>query len=165
MSSSRSSDPSTESPPDRTPEADKQREVPSDHVVVGRVLGPWGRHGELKLQLHTNFPDRFASGAVVFLDEAPVTVQRSRPYKTGLLVKLGGVNGRGEASRLRDAYLTVPSDKLPELDDSNMSVEGAGAGRFDLLPFPDRGHGSHDCEGRTFARSGDGAATTCTLCS
>ena len=118
MSSSRSSDPSTESPPGRTPEAGKQHEVPPDHVVVGRVLGPWGRHGELKLQIHTDYPDRFASGAVVFLDEAPVTVQRSRTYKTGLLVKLEGVNGRGAASRLRDAYLTVPSAELPELDDS-----------------------------------------------
>ncbi len=82
------------------------------------MQGAWGRHGELKLQLHTDFPDRFASGAVVFLDGAPITVQRSRPYKSGLLVKLWGVNGRGSASRLRDAYLTVPSAELPELEDA-----------------------------------------------
>lgn len=54
----------------------------------------------------------------MFLDGAPITVQRSRPYKTGLLVKLWGVNGRGAASRLRDAYLTVPSAELPVLEDS-----------------------------------------------
>ena len=98
--------------------AAEHREIPPDHVVVGRVLGAWGRHGEFKLQLHTDFPERFASGAVVFLNGAPVTVQRSRPYKTGLLVKLWGVSGRGAAARLRDVYLTVPSAELPELEDS-----------------------------------------------
>ncbi len=118
MSSSRSTDASIESPQGRTPGAGEHREVPEDHVIVGRVLGPWGRHGEIKLQLHTDFPERFASGGVVFLDGAPVTVQRSRPYKTGLLVKLWGVNGRGAAARLRDAYLTVPSAELPELDEA-----------------------------------------------
>ena len=118
MSSSRSSEASTEPTQGRTSGAGEHREPPPDHVVVGRVLGAWGRHGELKVQLHTDFPDRFAPGAAVFLDGAPITVQRSRPYKTGLLVKLWGVNGRGAASRLRDVYLTVPSAELPELEDS-----------------------------------------------
>ncbi len=85
---------------------------------MGASSDPGGGTGKSNSSFTPTYPDRFASGAVVFLDEAPVTVQRSRPYKTGLLVKLGGVNGRSAASRLRDAYLTVPSAELPELDDT-----------------------------------------------
>ena len=118
MSSLRSSDTGTESAQGRAADPGKQREVPSDHVIVGQVLGPWGRHGELKLRLHTSYPARFAPDTVVYLDGAPITVQGSRPYKTGLLVRLGGVSGRGAASRLRDAFLTIPSAELPELDDA-----------------------------------------------
>ena len=87
-------------------------------MVVGRLLGPWGRRGEIKLRPLTDFPARFAPGSALYLDGAPVTVQGSRPHKTGLVVKLREVNGRGAASRLRDSFLTVPSDELPELDES-----------------------------------------------
>ena len=126
MSSSKSSDLRSSAGPfdksktgsGRTEANSAPDDVPADHVIVGRVQGAWGRHGEMKLQLHTNFPDRFASGATVFLQGAPTIVQRSRPYKSGLLVKLWCVNGRSAAARLRDAYLSVPSADLPELEDS-----------------------------------------------
>ena len=118
MSSSRSSNPTSPPPPDKGASLDNGFENSTEDVVVGRVLGSWGRRGELKVQLHTDYEDRFASGSTVYTEGVRRIVEHSRPYKAGILVKLQGVNGRGSAERLRNAFLTVPATELPTLGES-----------------------------------------------
>jgi 16S rRNA processing protein RimM len=60
----------------------------------------------------TDFPERFRSGAWVYLgspDEAvPVEIEAARPHKGFMLVKLTSVPDRNAAELLRDRFLLIP---------------------------------------------------------
>ena len=84
-------------------------------MVVGRVTGPWGIRGHVKVQPQTGSPERFASGSELHLDGTPVTVVSARPHRVGYVVRLREVPDRTTAETLRGALLTVPEDRLAEL--------------------------------------------------
>ncbi len=93
------------------------QDPPDGHVLVGRVTSPWGLRGDLKVQPHTDLPERFAPGAVLHLDGVPTLVTASRSHRVGLVVRLESVPDRSAAEALRGALLTIPEETLPELAD------------------------------------------------
>lgn len=82
---------------------------PQNGVVVGRIISAAGLRGEVKVEVLSDFPGRFAPGSVLLLGGASNRVQRSRPAKGVVVLKLEGVNDRPSAEALCGAYLTVPS--------------------------------------------------------
>lgn len=93
----------------------RRRTAPS-FVTVGRVVGAFGVAGEVKVDLLTDFPDRFAKGSRLFLDGTEVTVEDTRAMDHDrLLVKLSGVGSRAEADSLRGATLEVPETEVRPL--------------------------------------------------
>ena len=85
--------------------------------MVGRVTGAWGIRGDVKVQPQTDFPDRFAAGAELFVNGAPDSVVSSRPHRAGLVVRLKGTRDRTKAESLRNALLTVRESDIPPLPD------------------------------------------------
>jgi 16S rRNA processing protein RimM len=92
-----------------------ERPAPPEHLIVGRVLAPRGNRGEVKVEVLTDFPDRFEPGNLVYLDTRPLHIESSRPHKRHLLVKLSTVDSIDDAEKLRGRYLTVGSSELREL--------------------------------------------------
>lgn len=92
-----------------------QPEVTPGFVAVGRVLTPQGLHGDLKVLLLTPFPDRFQPGRSVHLGGDRRLIERARPDKSGLLLKLSGIDDRTSAEAFRDHYLEVPESDLQPL--------------------------------------------------
>ena len=88
----------------------KRRRAPpaEDTIVVGRITGPWGLHGDVKVEPHTDYPDRFSVGSLLLLDGRPATVVRTRSYRSGFVVRFDRVSDRTEAEGLRGAFLTAP---------------------------------------------------------
>ena len=87
------------------------------HVVVGRIRGGWGIKGDIKVEIFSDSPSRFADDSVVHLKGKAVKVQHARRSKGILLVKLYSVNDRTTADGLRGQLLTVPeadAEPLPE---------------------------------------------------
>ena len=87
------------------------------HVVVGLIRGGWGIKGDVKVEILSDAPSRFADDSVVHLKGKPVKVQHSRRLKGILLVKLDNVADRTAADALRGQLLTVPeadAEPLPE---------------------------------------------------
>ena len=84
-------------------------------VVVGRIVGAWGVHGEVKVEPFTDFPSRFNKGSTLFLNERPVRVSSSRKRKNGFVLKLESVDDRNEAEALRGSEMTVPATDLEDL--------------------------------------------------
>ncbi len=84
-----------------------------ERVAVGRILGPWGIRGEVRIEHFAQSPDRFVPGTRVFAGDVPLTVERSRPHKGYVVAKLQGVSDRGEADGMRGAELTVEAAALP----------------------------------------------------
>lgn len=92
--------------------------VPDGYLAVGCIVSVHGLKGEIKVELYTDFPHRFAPGARLILsdDLAEVVVESSRAHKGHLLVKLSGVHDRGEAEALRNLWLLVPEGEAAELE-------------------------------------------------
>ena len=94
-----------------------KRPAPPEFLIVGRILAPWGRKGEVKVEVMTDYPDRFASGRVLYLDGRPLRIEESRPHRQHLLVKLATIDSIDDAEKLRAHPLTIPSSELRPLGD------------------------------------------------
>jgi len=87
----------------------------SDRVVVGRVVGPWGVGGEVKVEVMTDFPDRFCPEEEVYISGSPLTIEKCRWHKGLAIVKLGTIDSIGAAQEVRGQYMEVPRERLRSL--------------------------------------------------
>lgn len=90
-------------------------EVPEGFVAVGRVLGPWGVRGAVKVAPLTDFPERLKAKQRLFLRGEATVVQESRLRKGDVVMKLAGIESREAAEELRGALLTIPEAELMPL--------------------------------------------------
>jgi len=86
--------------------------VPPESLIVGRILAPWGIRGEVKVEVLTDFPERFAPQKVVYLNARPLEIESCRPHKQHLVVKLDTIDSVEDAERLRGQDLTIPRSEL-----------------------------------------------------
>lgn len=86
--------------------------VPDGHMAIGRIVGMHGLNGELRVELHTDFPERFAVGETIWLGEALLarTIQGAREHKGMILLILADVTSRDAAEELREEWLFIPDD-------------------------------------------------------
>jgi 16S rRNA processing protein RimM len=83
------------------------------------VLKPWSYRGELKIEILTDFPDRFASLRTVYMgdDAKPFSVEGARLLGNAALIKLKGIDSTEAGDRLRNQLVQIPTDEavpLPE---------------------------------------------------
>jgi 16S rRNA processing protein RimM len=96
----------------------------ADLVLVGRVVKPQGRKGEVKVEPFSDREDRFPTLARAYLP-APdggareVKVERCWPHKHHFVLKLAGVDSISEAESLRDAELRIPEAELAALPEGS----------------------------------------------
>ena len=89
-----------------------------DYLVIGRVLAPWGLKGDAKVEIHTDFPQtRFAPLAKVYIDGVGMTVERSRPQKGNIILKLNGIDSVEQVEKLTGKYLQVPESEAVTLEE------------------------------------------------
>jgi 16S rRNA processing protein RimM len=89
--------------------------VPPEFLIVGRILAPWGIRGEVKVEVVTDFPERFAPGKVVYLNARRLEIESCRPQKQQLVVKLATIDTVEDAEKLRGQDLTIPFSELYHL--------------------------------------------------
>jgi 16S rRNA processing protein RimM len=89
--------------------------VPPESLIVGRILAPWGIRGEVKVEVVTDFPERFAPQKVVYLNTRPLEIESCRPHKQQLVVKLATIDSVEDAEKLRGQDLTIPRSELSRL--------------------------------------------------
>lgn len=93
-------------------------------LVVGTVRKPHGVKGELQVTLDTDRPKQvFRTGSTLALGDRrgrptgrSVVVQRTRPFKDGLLVLLEGCDDRDAADALRETTFLIPVDAAAPAD-------------------------------------------------
>ena len=81
---------------------------PEPDLRIGRVLKVHGIKGALRVELLTDFPDRFAPGREMVVGGRPLTVARSEELAGSVLVTFEGISDRTAAEPLAGAYITVP---------------------------------------------------------
>ncbi len=86
-------------------------------VAIGKILEPWGDKGEIKVEILTDFPERFASLEKVYLGQTarPLRVERARLFKGYAILKLEGCESRATASALKGQLLQIPIEELMPL--------------------------------------------------
>ncbi len=89
------------------------------YLIVGRVLKPWGVRGEVKIEILTEFPERFASLRQVFIgdDAKRFPVDYARLHGKSALLKFKGIDSPEDAEVLRDQLVQVALEdavKLPK---------------------------------------------------
>ncbi|TMF95787.1 MAG: 16S rRNA processing protein RimM [Chloroflexi bacterium] len=81
---------------------------PEPDLRIGRVLKAHGVKGALRVELLTDFPDRFAPGREVVVGGRPLRVARSEELDRSMLVTFEGISDRSAAEPLAGSYVTVP---------------------------------------------------------
>lgn len=101
------------------PQRPAAADTPEGVLAVGRIVGVHGIRGEVKVELYTDFPERFTAGAEFLLGAGlePVEVVKARPHKGSMLVALQGVSGRSEAEALRGEWLYIDEGDAAELEE------------------------------------------------
>lgn len=96
-----------------------RRFTPSPYIAVGRISGPFGVKGELKIEVLTDFPQRFEPGSRLFLTEEPVTIASARASGMDrLIVQLDEVRSRTQAETIpRGATLDIREEDVIPLPD------------------------------------------------
>ena len=98
-------------------------------LIVGGVAKPHGIKGELFVRVETDHPDAvFRPGRVRLLGDADgkptggtLTVERARPFKGGVLLKVAEHAGRGDAQdALRGASLLLEMSELKALEEDEV---------------------------------------------
>jgi 16S rRNA processing protein RimM len=88
-------------------------------VAVGSITGAHGIRGEVKVQLLTDYPERFRPGAKMLVGTEgtarPIEIATVRQHHQSLLVRLVTVDSRDAAETLVGLFLMIPEDQLMPL--------------------------------------------------
>ena len=102
----------------------RETEVPEGYLAVGKIVGLHGLRGEVKVELYTDFPERFAVNERLDLGKAlkSVAILGSRPHKGHMLLFLEGTTSRSAAEGLRNEWLYVKEENAANLEEDTYWV-------------------------------------------
>jgi 16S rRNA processing protein RimM len=105
-------------------------QVPADLVIMGRVIGPRGIKGWIKIKTFTEFPDSLADFESWWLNQGGSwrlhAVEESELVHLGFSAKLQGCEDRNAAELLRGMEIALPRSALPMDADSIYWVDLIG---------------------------------------
>lgn len=87
------------------------------YLAVGHLRRPHGVHGEMVMEVHTDFPERIKSGMKVFVGEShdALVIGGARFHNEGLIIKFQGVETPEGVGRYRNLWVYVASADRPPL--------------------------------------------------
>lgn len=99
--------------PVENPELNSPKDLSDWTWTIGIAVAPFSRFGEIKVNIETDFPERFSRLREVCLRPpkgAPklFTVERARPHKGQMLLKLGGIEKIEDIDPWRGALVQIP---------------------------------------------------------
>jgi 16S rRNA processing protein RimM len=86
-----------------------------EFVTVGKILAPWGIKGKLKVEPITDFPERFAPQATVYVKHQPMTIDGTEWHKGKIVIKLRTIDSIEQAEKLRGQRVEIPRSQLRPL--------------------------------------------------
>lgn len=87
------------------------------YLVVAHIVSPQGNRGEVKAEIVTDYPDRFASTTAVYVgpEHRRYELEGFRFQDRAVVLKLRGVETIEDAAKLRDALVEVPEEEAVKL--------------------------------------------------
>lgn len=98
-----------------------------EFITVARVVKTQGRHGEVGVDLLTDFPERFEIGSRIFAlgqdgRRRELLIDDVWPHKGMLILKFQGVDTINDAEALLKSEIQVPLSERKKLDDGTWYV-------------------------------------------
>jgi len=86
-------------------------------LLIGKLGKTHGVHGEMDLQVYTDFPERLRHGKKLFLgqEKAVVVLDTLRPKNKLMLVSFEGINSPEEARLMTNLEVFVKASDVPAL--------------------------------------------------
>ncbi len=87
------------------------------YLAVGFLRRPHGVHGEIIMDLHTDFPERLKLGRKLLVSEEHtlMVVDGIREHQKGVIIKFNGINTPEEAGKLRNTWVYIKASDAPPL--------------------------------------------------
>lgn len=87
-------------------------------LAVGKLRHSHGVHGEMLMEVLTDFPERLVPGMILYLGsgESQLRLLKSRPHREGLLMTFEGYTTPEEVGQLRNQVVYVHADDRPALE-------------------------------------------------
>jgi len=87
------------------------------YLVVGFLRRAHGVKGEMIMDLHTDFPERFRAGRKLFVgdEHRSITLAGTRSHAKGMLVKFKGIETPEDTMPLRNQWVYVRASDVPAL--------------------------------------------------
>ena len=83
-----------------------------EFIAIGKILAPWNIKGELKVAVTTDFPQRFAPLATVYLNRQPMTIDSAGWHKGKAIIKLSTIDSLEDAEKLRGELIEIHRSQL-----------------------------------------------------
>ncbi|MFC1903178.1 ribosome maturation factor RimM [Chloroflexota bacterium] len=83
--------------------------------IIGRILSPRGIKGELRVEVLTDFPQRFAPCSTVYIDSRPMTIESTEWHKDKAVIKIDTINSLADAQRLRGKLIEIHHSQVSPL--------------------------------------------------
>ncbi|GAF74024.1 unnamed protein product, partial [marine sediment metagenome] len=88
-----------------------------EFITIGKILAPWGTRGKLKVEVATDFPQRFTPQAKVYINRQPMTITSTDWHQARAIIELNGIDSLKEAEKLRGQLVEIHHSQaylLPE---------------------------------------------------
>jgi 16S rRNA processing protein RimM len=88
-----------------------------DFLAVGKLRRPHGLHGEILMELLTDFPERLTDGMLLYVgaEYRPLRMLHTRRHRELLIVTFEGYETPEGVGELRNQFVFVPTADIPSL--------------------------------------------------
>ncbi len=90
---------------------------PPEFIRVGKILAPWGVEGRLKVDVITDFPQRFAPSSTVYVDGQRMTIESVQWHKGKAIITLDTANSIEDAQKLREKLIKIHRSQVYPLSE------------------------------------------------
>jgi len=86
-----------------------------EYVTIGHILAPWGIKGKLKVEIVTDFPQRFTPSSKIYIYQQPMSIDSTEWRKGKAIIKLSTIDSIEDAQRLRGQPIEIHHSQLQPL--------------------------------------------------
>jgi len=88
-----------------------------EFITIGKIIAPRGIKGKLKVEVVTDFPQRFTPSSKIYINRQPMTIDSTEWHKGKAIIKLNTIDSIEDAQRLRGQPIEIHHSQvypLPE---------------------------------------------------
>ena len=86
-----------------------------EFITIGQILAPWGFKGKLKVEVITDFPQRFAPRSQIYINRQPMTIAGTEWHKGKAIIRLDTIDSMEQAEKLRGQVIQIHHSQLQPL--------------------------------------------------